>query len=191
MRTPDPVDGKQNPSQIYLISMDGGEARALTNSPKGASSPVWSPDGRTIAFLSTPDTAKADSSKKSADTTKKHVSDVRVITRAQYRWNGGGYTDVTAHSHIWTVPASFTATGGLPSVKQITSGTFDEGEPEWSPTGRALAYASPTGSVRVWDRGPGMGRGRVRAEWKLRGGKVASPDASSSPTARCQSPPKR
>ena len=142
VRTPDPVDGKQNPSQIYLISMDGGEARALTNSPKGASSPVWSPDGRTIAFLSTPDTAKADSSKKSADTTKKHVSDVRVITRAQYRWNGGGYTDVTAHSHIWTVPASFTATGGLPSVKQITSGTFDEGEPEWSPDGSRLYFTS-------------------------------------------------
>src|SRR6266480_4095221 len=87
VRTPEPVDGKQNPSQIYLISMDGGEARALTNTPKGASSPVWSPDGRTIAFLSTPDTAKADSAKKASDTTKKHVSDVRVITRAQYRWN--------------------------------------------------------------------------------------------------------
>ena len=142
VRTPEPVEGKQNPSQIYLISMDGGEARALTNAPKGASSPVWSPDGRTIAFLSTPDTAKADSAKKASDTTKKHVSDVRVITRAQYRWNGGGYTDVTAHSHIWTVPASFTAAGGLPSVKQITNGTFDEGEPVWSPDGSRLYFTS-------------------------------------------------
>src|SRR6266576_827009 len=77
VRTPEPVDGKSKPSQIYLISMDGGEARALTDAPKGASSPVWSPDGRTIAFQSVPDTAKTDSSKKSTDTTKKHVSDVR------------------------------------------------------------------------------------------------------------------
>src|SRR5438105_123808 len=143
VRTPEPVDGKQNPSQIYLISMEGGEARALTNSPKGASSPVWSPDGRTIAFLSTPDTAKADSSKKTTDTTqKKHVSDVRVITRAQYRWNGGGYTDVTAHSHIFSVPAAIGATGALPSVKQITNGTFDEGEPVWSPDGSRLYFTS-------------------------------------------------
>src|SRR6185436_10613882 len=122
---------------------DGGEARALTDLPKGASNPVWSPDGRTIAFNSTPDTAKkSDSTKKSADTTKKHVSDVRVITRAQYRWNGGGYTDVTAHSHIWTVPAAIGATGVLPTVKQITTGTFDEDEPIWSPDGSRLYFTS-------------------------------------------------
>jgi dipeptidyl aminopeptidase/acylaminoacyl peptidase len=147
VRTPEPVDGKSKPAQIYLISMDGGEARALTDAPKGASSPVWSPDGRTIAFASTPDTSsaqsKADSAKKAVDSTqKKHVSDVRVITRAQYRWNGGGYTDVTAHNHIWTVPASFTASGGLQTAKQITFGEFDEGEPIWSPDGSRLYFTS-------------------------------------------------
>jgi dipeptidyl aminopeptidase/acylaminoacyl peptidase len=144
VRTPEPVDGKSKPAQIYLISMDGGEARPLTDAPKGASSPVWSPDGRTIAFLSTPDTAaaKADSAKRAPDSTKKHVSDVRVITRAQYRWNGGGYTDPTSHSHIWTVPASIGATGALPTFKQITFGGFDEGEPVWSPDGSRLYYTS-------------------------------------------------
>ena len=141
VRTPEPVDGKAKPSQLYLISMDGGEARTLTDARRGASNPVWSPDGRTIAFLSVPDTA-ADSAKRAADTTKKHVSDVRVITRAQYRWNGAGYTDVTAHSHIWTVPASLTPTGALPAAKQITSGTFDEDEPVWSPDGSTLYFTS-------------------------------------------------
>ncbi|MFL5501519.1 MAG: S9 family peptidase [Gemmatimonadaceae bacterium] len=141
VRTPEPVDGKSRPSQIYLISMDAGEARALTDVSKGASNPVWSPDGRTIAFLSTPDSAKADSSRK-PDSTKRHVSDVKVITRAQYRWNGAGYTDVTSHSHIWTVAASFGAGGALPAVKQITSGEFDEDEPVWSPDGTRLYFTS-------------------------------------------------
>ena len=150
VRTPEPVDGKSKPAQVYLISMDGGEARALTDAPKGAASPVWSPDGRTIAFLSTPDSAsasaqaKADSARKIAtdSTSTKHMSDVRVITRAQYRWNGGGYTDPTAHSHIWTVPATIGVTGALPSFKQITFGDFDEGEPVWSPDGSRLYYTS-------------------------------------------------
>src|SRR5450759_2574105 len=134
-------------TQIYIIPMDGGEARALTDAPKGASSPVWSPDGRIIAFVSTPDSssaqAKTDSAKKIGDSTqKKHVSDVRVITRAQYRWNGGGYTDPTAHSHLWTVPASFTSAGGLPIVKQLTFGEFDEGEPVWASDGSRLYFTS-------------------------------------------------
>ena len=38
--------------QIYLLPMDGGEARALTDLPSGASGPVWSPDGHTLAFTS-------------------------------------------------------------------------------------------------------------------------------------------
>ncbi len=145
VRTPDPVDGKPKPAQIYLISMDGGEARALTAAPKGASSPVWSPDGHTIAFVSTPDTTptKADSAKKSADSAqKKHVSDVRVITRAQYRWNGGGYTDPTEHAHLWTVPATIAPTGALPTLKQITFGEFDEGEPVWANDGSRLYFTS-------------------------------------------------
>ena len=143
VRTPEPVDGKSKPAQIYLISMDGGEARPLTDAAKGAGSPVWSPDGRTIAFLSTPDTAKADSTKKSADSSlKRHVSDVHVITRAQYRWNGAGYTDPTAHSHIWTVSAALAADGERQAAKQITTGTFDEGEPVWSSDGSRLYFTS-------------------------------------------------
>src|SRR5262249_28600675 len=43
-------DGKPEPPQLYLLSLDGGEARALTELPGGAGPAVWSPDGRTLAF---------------------------------------------------------------------------------------------------------------------------------------------
>lgn len=148
VRTLDGPDGKPKPSQIYVMSMDGGEARPLTNLTKGASSPRWSPDGRTIAFISAPDSAsalseKTDSANKPGDSThKKHVSDVRVITRAQYRWNGRGYTDPTEHDHIWTVPSSLAPTGELPTARQITSGDFDEGDATWSPDGSRIYFTS-------------------------------------------------
>jgi len=44
--------GKPRPSQIAILSLAGGEARIITDLPKGAAGPVWSPDSRRIAFSS-------------------------------------------------------------------------------------------------------------------------------------------
>ncbi|RYY14640.1 MAG: S9 family peptidase, partial [Chitinophagaceae bacterium] len=41
------VDSK---SQLFLLSMEGGEPRQLTKHAYGASNPVWSPDGKKILF---------------------------------------------------------------------------------------------------------------------------------------------
>src|SRR5439155_1472781 len=72
-------DGKPQPAQIYVLNMEGGEARALTSGASGASSPTWSSDGRTIAFTS--DTS-GDEVKKSDDPkpAAEHKSDVQVMT---------------------------------------------------------------------------------------------------------------
>lgn len=43
------VDGK---SQIFILSMEGGEPMQLTSSTYGASNPTWSPDGKKILFSS-------------------------------------------------------------------------------------------------------------------------------------------
>src|SRR5579863_10256537 len=82
-------DGKPEPPQIYLLPMEGGEARQLTELPKGAGGPLWSPDGRSLAFTS--GTLAKDFEKKKDDAAPE--SDVRVITRAEYRENGEGYID--------------------------------------------------------------------------------------------------
>ena len=39
-------------SDIWVVPASGGEPKQLTTSPKGDSSPRWSPDGKTIAFVS-------------------------------------------------------------------------------------------------------------------------------------------
>ena len=43
-------DGKPEPPQLAMLSMNGGDAWTFTDLPKGAGPPRWSPDGRTIAF---------------------------------------------------------------------------------------------------------------------------------------------
>ena len=56
----DEKDGKVQPPQIHVLSMGGGEARAVTTIPRGAANPAWSPDGATIALLQSSPTDTQD-----------------------------------------------------------------------------------------------------------------------------------
>jgi dipeptidyl aminopeptidase/acylaminoacyl peptidase len=122
-------------AQIYLLSMDGGEARPLTDMPKGAGEPVWSPDGRSIAFSST--TLPKDFEKKPGA----EETDVRVITGARYRMNGAGYMDSERTNHIWVVEVPKTP-GTAQKARQVTSGEFSEGDITWSRDSSRIYFVS-------------------------------------------------
>src|ERR1700686_610046 len=146
------------PPQIAFLSLAGGEARMVTDLPKGSASPVWSPDSRHIAFVSstTPediekeqrkkndakaDNAKADNAKArepgsaapapKAESEGDRESDIHIITRAVYRDNDEGYLDFKRHEHIWSIDVTTTSDEPAKPV-QLTSGDYDEGDVFWT-----------------------------------------------------------
>ena len=132
-----PKDGH---TQLYLLSLAGGEAQQLTDLPKGAGPAAWSPDGKTIAFTSA--TTPEDLAKQEKpDKKDEPKSDVRVITQAEFRADDAGYVDPGEHGHIWTVPAVLP--GDQPAKpRPVTSGAFDENAPQWSRDGTRIYFGS-------------------------------------------------
>lgn len=124
--------GTEKPkSQIWTIRVAGGEARQLTNNEHGASAPVWSPDGRTVAFLSS---TLPDGEPGVPDSPHKKVADERILTKLRYRFDGRGW--IERYAHVWTIPAD----GG--DAKQLTFGDADDSQIAWSPDGRTIAFVA-------------------------------------------------
>ncbi len=116
-------------SQVWALSMSGGEARRITNLKNGATGFQWSPDGKRLACLSR--TGPSDNRTESSER-----SDVRHYSRISYKFNDTGWFD-DRRSHIWIVDAK---TGG---AKQITSGEdWNDADPQWSPDGTKIAFVS-------------------------------------------------
>jgi len=128
--------GEPKGTQIFVRWMDAEGATSqitrLTESPSGL---AWSPDGDWIAFtMLVPDedrwTIDMPSRPEGADWT----ASPRIVQRVDYSQDRVGFTE-EGHRHIFVVPAD----GGTP--RQVTSGDYDHGSPEWSPDGRTIYFS--------------------------------------------------
>ncbi len=150
VRAPE-TNGRVEPPQLFMLSMEGGEAFQFTSVTRGAGGPQWSPDGKMISFgngatpeeiaKAAPKPSPAPGASPSPSTSPERESDVRVITRAVYRNNDAGYLDFKHPGHIWVVTAPKTGDEKV-TPKQLTSGRYSEGNVTWAKDSSRIYFTS-------------------------------------------------
>jgi dipeptidyl aminopeptidase/acylaminoacyl peptidase len=112
------ISNRDGESQIYLIPLDGGEAKALTDSKTGIQSFEWAPDGKRMALETTAPKSEVEEKK------EKEKDDARVV----------GKPDGRALFQVLDV-ASKTA-------KTLVQGNWRISEYAWLPDGESFVVAA-------------------------------------------------
>lgn len=132
---------REDVDQIHLLPVDGGEARRLTDLPRGVETFEWSPDGtRLVVVSASHGTTREEDDRRRGIERKRQPgtppqSDYRFVDRLDYMLNGAGFT-YDRVGHLWLVDAVSGAAG------RLTDGPVADGEPAWSPDGRRIAFTS-------------------------------------------------
>ncbi|HSA56094.1 MAG TPA: S9 family peptidase [Gemmatimonadaceae bacterium] len=126
---------REGKSDLYRLSVGGGEAQRLTRVKSGVVDFAWAPGGDRIALLITDSTTTAE------DAAAKEKRDVRVIDESPK----------LARLHVLELSASGAA--GAPRLLTPGSVHVQAGEFDWAPDGTAIVYSfQPTPSMNDWPR---------------------------------------
>jgi dipeptidyl aminopeptidase/acylaminoacyl peptidase len=133
---------RDDANQVHLLPIDRpGEARRLTDLPRGVDTFEWSPDGTRLAVLSSSraaDRAADGKARRRLDEAKPGTppaSDYRFFDRLGYQLNGAGFID-TRKPQVWIVDV---ATG---EARRLTSFAHGVDEIVWAPDGKRLAITT-------------------------------------------------
>jgi dipeptidyl aminopeptidase/acylaminoacyl peptidase len=147
------VSGRDATSQVYVISMEGGEAKKLTTLSTGADLFKWAPDGKSIAFTSgvyvdCKDDAcnKKRDEEKEKSKVKAHVAD-HLLYRHWDHWSEG------KRSHLFIQPVE-----GTTAARDLTEGADYDVPPDqrggdtdinFSPDSKEICYTAVTDKMEA------------------------------------------
>lgn len=124
------ISHRRGSAQVFVLPMNGGEARQLTDIAGSVSSIAWSPDGTRLAIrMREKNAERTEGALKPAFVTDR--LDLRSDGRAGYRPKNRQRIAVVEFGRDW--PAAATT---------VTDGAFDDGAPEWSHDGAYLYFSA-------------------------------------------------
>jgi dipeptidyl aminopeptidase/acylaminoacyl peptidase len=145
---PGAADDREDGVQVHVLPLDGGEARRVTDLPRGVDGFAWSPDGKRLAVLSSSRgaTKEADARRRGIPVRKPApdeppVPDYRYLDRLSYMLNGEGFVQ-GREPQLWLADLD----GGEP--RRLTRGDDPIAEPAWSPDGSRIAFTADRRSDR-------------------------------------------
>ncbi|HWO75095.1 MAG TPA: S9 family peptidase [Bacillus sp. (in: firmicutes)] len=132
------VSNRSGKNQLYKLHLGGGEAKPLTELENGASKPVWSRDGKKIAFSVAlkPDEKlgeKREEDKKKEEK-EKELKPLEVV-EMKYKSDASGFLDGKKGQ-----VAILDLESG--EITQLTEGVHSHDAEDWSPDGNQLLISS-------------------------------------------------
>jgi dipeptidyl aminopeptidase/acylaminoacyl peptidase len=137
---------REDGTQVHLLPLDRpGEARRLTNLPRGVEDFAWSPDGRRLAVVSSShgatiaeDARRRGRPAKAPAPGEPPTSDFHYVDRLRMQSNGAGwvYHQVT---RLWVVDVA----NGAATL--VHAGRAPISEPAWSPDSSRIAFSADRG----------------------------------------------
>ena len=147
------LSARDGNSQVYLLPMDGGEARKLTHLSTGADIVKWSPDGKTLAFTSSVYPDCKDDACNSARDAEKDKNKVKAHVYEQLLYRHWTHWFEGKRSHLFVMPAD-----GSTAPRDLTAGANYDVPPDerggptdinFSPDGKELCFTAVTDKVEA------------------------------------------